>query len=663
VNPSDEIKARLDVVEVIRGYIDLKPAGVNFRANCPFHHEKSPSFVVSPDKQIWHCFGCGKGGDIFGFVMEYENLDFVEALRLLAPRAGVTLKQVDPKQNSRRSRVLDAMELAAKYYHHVLMTSQQAEPARQYLKKRGLDEVTVEEWRIGYSPESWDDLVNFLASRGFSPDEIFAAGLSIRKEGNSRYYNRFRGRIMFPIFDANSSVVAFTARVSPEREATEQMGKYINSPQTIVYDKSKVLFGLNRAKQAIRTENFVILVEGQMDVITAHQFGFKNVVATSGTALTTEQLTLLKRHTPNILLALDADSAGQEAVQRGEQVAKQLDYQEVETVDSHGRIRRYIDPSQSFTLRLKVIIIPSGKDPDECIRTDINGWRQAVASAIDVMTFHFERAFAGINTKSSDDRRKVLDQLLPKIAQLGQSDRSEQGVWLKELSQRLNLEELALREDLMAFEKQLKNQHTTGRGEVQKITPLVKSREEQLSELALALMIKFSELIGYAIRQLQPDQLVGQENRLLYNFIVIYYNNSNQSTILPVNPMHSDAGETESEALAKTANLGYSGLRQWLRTQEDTAPAFNGTVLSQLDYLALLADKEFYHYEANEPKVELTRIIAALKKSYLKNQQKEIQQLIRINEQAGDQVATDALMEQFKLVSEELQEIEQINPS
>ena len=305
MQPSEEIKSKLDIVEVIRDYIKLQQAGANWRAQCPFHREKTPSFMVSQERQIWHCFGCGKGGDVFSFVQDIEGLSFVEALRLLAPKAGVTLKRQDPKLVSQRNRLLDIIDLSRRYFHKLLMESPSAKMAREYLAGRGLKTEDLEEWQIGYSPDSWDTILNFLKSRGYKENEIFLAGMVIKGQNRPGFYDRFRGRIMFPINDVNGNTVAFTARVSPEKEKEEKMGKYINSPQTQVYDKSNILFGLDKARMEIKKADKVILVEGQMDAITAYVNDFKCVVASSGTALTEEQVKILKRYTNNLIISYD----------------------------------------------------------------------------------------------------------------------------------------------------------------------------------------------------------------------------------------------------------------------------------------------------------------------------------------------------------------------
>lgn len=665
MNPSDEIKAKLDLVDVIRGYIDLKPAGINFRANCPFHREKTPSFMVSADKQIWHCFGCGKGGDLFAFVMEIEGLSFVETLRLLAPKAGVELKQTDPKLVSRKSRLLDAVELAAKYYHHVLMTGRQAAPARDYLAKRGLSEATIVDWRIGYSPDSWDDLGNFLASRGFSPDEIFAAGLSIKKEGSNRFYNRFRGRIMFPLADANGHVVGFTARVSPEREATEQMGKYINSPQTLIYDKGKLLFGLFKAKQAIRQEGAAVLVEGQMDVITAHQHGFANVIATSGTALTADQLELIKRYTRNLLFALDADAAGQAAISRGEEVARTVDYQEVEAVDSYGRLRRYIDPSQSYNFHLKVIAIPSGKDPDECIRSNPEEWRQAVAAAKEVMEYQFDRTLAGLDPKNVEHRRQALAVLLPKLSELGRRDRSEQDFWVKRLAERLAITEPALREDLNRLQPAA-NRPKPAEPSAAVAPAAPKSREEQLSDLLLALNLRFPQYFTYTVHNLQLDQLLGAANQALYKALIIYYN-KNTDNWLAGNPADDIGnGQPGPNLAAASPQFSYQNLREWLNNPEAAPallmdPSSREKLGATLDRLTLLGEKEYFQYEPEQARGEVIKLVAWLKQHYLKERLKELGQLIAQAERAGQAGELTPLLEEFKLLSEEIKELTHIN--
>ena len=640
---SDEIKSKLDIVDVIREYIPLKPAGVNFRALCPFHREKSPSFVVSPEKQIWHCFGCSKGGDIFSFVMEMDGIGFIDALRNLAPKAGVTLKRQDPRLTSQRNRFLDVVEFSKNYYHKILLESQKAESARKYLAERGLTEETIDEWQIGYSPDSWDDLINLLIKKGYKENEIFSAGMSVKKEGAGRFYNRFRGRIMFPIGDVNGNTVAFSARVSPENEENEKMGKYINSPQTIIYDKSGIIFGLDKAKREIKKKDSMIIVEGQMDVITAHQNGYKNVVASSGTALTSEgdrdktqaelqkkQVDLLKRYSNNIFLAFDMDKAGEIAAERG------------------------IKEAMSAEMNTKIVLIPEGKDPDECIKNNKEGWEEAVKDAKPIMEYYFDKIFFNLDLDQVENKRKAVRELLPILFRLG--NKIEQDFWLKKLSQTIDVREDVLRETLQKLQKAPKTRkYENVSNEKKEVRQIKSSREDMLSELFVSLLMKFPDLIEYAINHIHPDQVIGDGNKSLYKNLVIYYNNL-------IDNWTQDRGEQ-----TRPPQVSYEGFRPWLEElqningdhgegqfedKEDT-----GDQLKLLEKLVLLGDKDFFELGIEGAKNEIIKIIIELKKYYLVNKRKEVNRLIAQAEEAGDEEGIKGLMEKFKALTDEIQEI------
>lgn len=651
MNPSEEIKSRLDIVDVIREYIQLKPAGVNFSAKCPFHNEKSASFVVSPDKQIWHCFGCGKGGDVFSFVMEIEGLSFVEVLRELAPKAGVELRTDNTREISQRNRLLDVMAEAVNYYHKTLLEHPLAQAAREYLEKRGLTDEVIEEWKIGYSLDEWEDLVHHLVVRGFTDEEIFLAGLSSKKEGSNRHYNRFRGRIMFPINDINGNPVAFTARVSPEKEATEKMGKYVNSPQTAIYDKGRILFGLDKAKQAIKQAGLAVLVEGQMDVITAHQHNYKNVVASSGTALTEGQVVLLKRFTDNFALAFDSDQAGQLAIERGDSMINENAYKSVSSQDRFGRLKTYLEPSLTGSINLKVIEIPNGKDPDECIKTDSLLWEQAVKQAKPIMQFYFDKNIKKYDISQIEGKREATKVLLGAIGKLG--NKIEREAWVRKLAEVMHVSENLLFEAMpMKKISDLK--------EVQAPSPakpaVMKTKSSAISELMLSLILRFSEHFSYLLNHLELAWLEEGENRELYKNLVIYYNQHNDQKPLESSDIWGEIKMSEeNDAAGRAGNFSYQGFRDWL-----VAFDVNNTTDFQaafLDRLTLLAEKEFYHLTSDQGKAEIIRLLRELKRLFLTTELKRVEMNLAIAEKEGQISDLKNILEEFKFLSEELRDV------
>jgi DNA primase len=606
MNPSEEIKSRLDIVDVIREYIQLKSAGANFQALCPFHREKSPSFLVSPEKQIWHCFGCGKGGDVISFVMEMEGVSFVEALRALAPKAGVTLKKENSQATSQRNRLLDIMETAVNYYHRNLIESDEAKPARDYLYKRGLTDNTISEWQLGYSPDSWDDVINLLKKKGYSEREVFQAGLSIKKEGREAYYNRFRGRIMFPIDEFNGNAVAFSARVRPDKEEQEKLGKYINSPQTMIYDKSRILFGLDKAKLSIRNAKFAVVAEGQMDVITAHQHGFKNVVASSGTALTEIQLQILKRYTDNIALAFDMDEAGKMAADRGTKEAMKQD------------------------MNIKIVTLPAGKDPDELIRNNPGDFKAALEGAQYVIDYYFRILFEDLDLNSVQGKKEAAKRILPMIAEI--KNKIEKDEWIRRLSEAINTDERYIRESL----PKRKVSPVGENKEDEQNDPANfarKSRGEMLSETLLALIVKFPAFLEYAINRLEVSEVVGEANRMFYKDLIIYYNN-----------IDSDTG---------IAGLDFSTLKEKLNPTSGEQAKNPEERNKLLDKLAILGEKEFYNLDNNGAKKEILNTIKELKKIYISNRKREIEQLISQAEKQEDDQRVNELMKELKTLSDE----------
>ncbi len=413
-----EIKDRLSILDVVGGSVKLKKAGRSYVGLCPFHKEKTPSFHVSPERGTYHCFGCGEGGDIFSFIEKSEGVDFKGALTLLAERAGVPLEQYsgrDAHAKGRQERLREAMAQAAAFYAG-LLTEDSA--AYRYTLSRGLSPETVRAWGLGFGPDSWRTLLEYLVSAGFTNEELLAAGLIKEADGKpGTYYDRFRNRLMFPIRDVVGRVVAFTGRAL----STDEPAKYLNSPETELYRKSEILFGMDKAKDAIRQRGFVLLVEGQMDALLAHQTGFANAVALSGTALTAKHLALMKRYSENLLLCLDADAAGLSATASSARLAL------------------------SLGLRVKAARLPSGEDPADLISGDPQAFAACVKEAKPVAEFFL----AVLAEREKDPHRRILAAeriVLPLIAAVRSPLEREHFLMLA--ARALGLSEGAVRESL-----------------------------------------------------------------------------------------------------------------------------------------------------------------------------------------------------------------------
>jgi len=452
-SPIEEIKDRLDIVQVVGSYIKLQKAGSNYRAVCPFHTEKKPSFFVNPARQIWHCFGsCGTGGDIFKFVMMIEGVEFGDALRILAQKAGVELKREDPKIKTQRQNLYEISELSCRFFEKQLQGSSAGLEAKKYLLSRGLKEQTIKKWRLGYSPDSWEGLVNFLISSGYKKEDIEKSGLAVKSQKNQNYYDRFRARIMFPIFDLNSQIVGFGGRTLKK----EETAKYVNTPATLLYDKSRVLYGLNNAGQAVRKSNKCILVEGYMDVLMVSQAGFENVVATSGTALTPFQLKTLKRYSDNLYTAFDMDIAGSSATQRGVDLAQQ----------------------QGFDI--KIISMEQGKDPADIILQSPNAFGEFIDKAKSIRDFYFENAALKFDKDTLEGKKGISKIILPVIKKI--PNKIEQNVWTKDLAQVLCVRE----EDVLHELKKTKLDNLDFIQEPEQ-KKNIKTRKEMLEEKIIAL--------------------------------------------------------------------------------------------------------------------------------------------------------------------------------
>jgi len=464
-SPIEEIKSRLDVIDVVGSYIKLSKTGANYRACCPFHSEKKPSFFVSPARQIWHCFGCGLGGDIFKFVMQIEGVEFGDALRILAQKAGIEVKAERPELRTERQRLYEICDLAARFFEKQLEESSAGKEAKKYLLGRGISEESIKKWRLGYSPDTWQGLSDFLVSKSYRREEVEKAGLSVKNEEGSSY-DRFRGRIIFPIFDLNSQVIGFGGRVFKDKDKAE-IAKYVNTPNTILYDKSRVLYGLDRARIEMRKSGKCVLVEGYTDCIMSHQAGTQNVVATSGTALTPFQLKILKRYTENLLLGFDMDLAGDSATRRG------------------------IDLAQSQGFEIKVVRLPEGKDAADLIAKNPKEWEDALCSTKSILDFYFETAFLGKDKKDPAEKKEISKILLPIIKKI--PNQIEKSFWIQKLARDLEVKESDVMEEL----KKVKLEEDVYGLEPEEMINLPqKTRKELLEERLLILILKNSQNIG-----------------------------------------------------------------------------------------------------------------------------------------------------------------------
>ncbi|MBU1102831.1 DNA primase, partial [Patescibacteria group bacterium] len=417
----------------------------------------------------WHCFGCGAGGDIFAFVKQIEGVEFADALRILARKAGVVLKRQDPQVQSQRKQLYDICELAAKFFEAQLEKSAGAVKVRQYLKERGLAPETIKAWRLGWAPDEWRALSDFLKSRGYKDEEIIQAGVAIKPETNETKtknyelktnYDRFRSRIIFPIFDLQGQVIAFGGRIFGAK-AKDDAAKYLNSPQTPLYDKSRVLYGLHKNKIEIRAKDLCVIVEGYMDLLMSWQAGVANVAASSGTALTEEHLKIIGRYTKNLAMAFDTDLAGE------------------------GATRRSINLALAQDFYIKVISM-EGKDPADVAKKNPTDWQKTVVSAQSIMDFYFTSTFAKYNSQEAEGRREIIKVLLPVIKAI--SSHTEQSEWLRELSRRLRVDEKDLMLDLSRCVISSESRQSAPQTEAILYKP-VKSRQERLEERFLGLCL------------------------------------------------------------------------------------------------------------------------------------------------------------------------------
>ncbi len=586
----EDIKSRLDIVDLVSEYLALKPSGQgSFKACCPFHHERTPSFYVSRNRQTWHCFGCNEGGDQFSFVQKIEGMEFREALEFLAQKTGVELPKFDHEKAGARKRLFEVNDLAAKFFQNTLQQSPGAEVARAYLKKRGLDDLTVDLFKLGYAPSGWTTLTDALLKKNVTADELIRAGLSSTREQGGGTYDRFRERVMFPIQDVHGNIVGFTGRILTDDKT---QAKYVNTPETAIYHKSSMLYGLDKAKGEIRQKNMAVLVEGNMDVISSHQFGVCNVVAASGTALTQDQLNLIKRFTQTLVIAFDQDAAGRNATMRGLDMAR----------------------AQQFNMKIIQLPADAGKDPDEAVRKDPEIWKRAIADAMPIMDWVYLSAFRGRHPEQPQDKKLIAHEILSEVRRI--ADPIERDHWIKRLSRELDVSEQVLQEVLGATRADPVPAIPRASASTASHTPTdpITESEKRLLACALSQRELWDELT--AVLHFESKEFRDPELQALYACALEAY-------ALPQNPAVRQGAFPASIPHASSDNAAL------------------------LQTMSFLAERDFAPLSLQERRHELYRLVASARDRFVTDERQRLAEEMRQAERVHDDARIAELTKAF----------------
>lgn len=601
----DEVKSRLDVVDIVGSKVDLRRAGKSFKGLCPFHNEKSPSFIVNPERQSYHCFGCGKSGDAISFLMETDKLDFKDALKQLAESVGVRIeapKPVDEGVQTQQNRLLELNRLTARYYNHLLTTSPDAEEARKYLIGRGVERVAWEAWTLGYAPDSWDTTLKFLQGRGYSTQEMLAAGLIIERTGGGGQYDRFRKRIMFPIRDKHGDTIAFGGRAMGDAKP-----KYMNSPESAVFTKGEHFYGLDLAQAAIKDTRLAVIVEGYVDAVVAHTYGFANVIATLGTALTPAHVRLLSKLTHNVCLALDADAAGDTAAMRGwETLRDAVRRRRIPIRDRSGRV---IAHEQRLDMDVRIARLPRGEDPDTLIRNAPEEWKRLIAEARSVVEHFFAVVTEAHDLTTVQGRSQVVAELAPVIADIGNP--IEKAAYVSRLAGLVKVGEV----EIQAQVARSRQARRAGQQATLDFGGLGKVSQE---ELTLALLIRYPRLLAETPPDFE-DLLEETENKQVYELL---------------------------------RELGPERL-----TPENLVEAAQGPLAEHVGGLMGLVEAQPELLLNRQPE-ELRRRLGLIRFRRLKEQLNEVSQLLQEATEMGDQSGVRALMEVVPSLASELRQFD-----
>lgn len=596
----DQVKSKVDLVEVISSYLPLKKTGRNFSGLCPFHGEKTPSFMVSPERQVWRCFGCSESGDVFTFLEKMEGWDFREALTELAKRAGVKLTSFVSKDRDRgREKLLEINNLAAKFYNYLLLRHPVGDVARKYLLKRGIKADLWEKFGLGYAPGGWDNTLNFFTKRGFSLADLSTAGLAIARSGGTSkpglpagrqgFYDRFRNRLVFPLRDSRGTVLGFSARIIQEGQREEP--KYINSPETPVFNKGSILFGLDLARKQIREANAVVLVEGEFDVLSARSAGVENVVASKGTALTEKQVVIISRLAEDVNLCFDTDLAGDAASRRG-----------IELLDMAG-------------VNIRVVRLGKFKDPDEFAQSDPDGFKKVIKAAANIYDYFIESATSRYDPATALGKKKIGQELLPVIAKI--SDDMMRAHYIAQISAVLDLEISLVaaaveRKVGDLYAKEPNDQKPSGKS----------SNNLGLEEYFLALFILQDVPIASLVSELDPSDFEGEQARMFWKWV---------------------------RDIIKTSLRAHKSLKKlFLRLPKELGGFVDNLYLVNVNPAFL---------EKEVGISELMKVAGRIKQLSFKRQMAAISEKIKFAQKNQDEKKLDILAKQFDQLSKNLKEI------
>lgn len=578
-----EIKSRLTITDLVSQYVQLKKAGRNLKGLCPFHAEKSPSFIVSPDKGIAYCFGCHKGGDVFFFLQEMEGVDFVDALKILAERTGVKLEEYHTEKRiskSEKDELLRIHELATEFYEHQLRETPDGAKVLEYLHRRGIHDESIRTFRLGFSPDSYEALYPVLLKEGFTKRMLVSAGVAMSQDTSAeKIYDRFRGRLMFPIFDSMGRIVAFGGRALQK----EQEPKYLNSPETVLYQKSHILYGFSHAKSSLKQQQSALVVEGYMDMIAAHQAGVANTVASSGTALTVKQLRLLQPFIQTLYLAFDMDDAGQAAAHRAYELTRDFDF------------------------HVKMVQLPEGKDIAEYAKSHVAELQNVLQQAFEYAEYFYQHTLSIYGKETFSEKRKILQEFYPFFFRL--KSRIEKDHFIRKLAKDLDLTELQIYDEMKNFKLPLSHPARLHSSLEKNSAPL---KKYQPDELLLGFMMEFLRL-AILFKDMITEELFSDGLKAIYKAYTHYYN---EPRVEEANPDHFFASLPHD--LAEKAAI-----------------------------LSLYIAEVYGEMSEEAVEKEMKVLIDKIKKSILNNQRKEILQKIRQAEEQNNKKLREELLKQL----------------